>query len=148
MAAYLNAVTKMQRQREAYEAELWETGAGDLTLGTVVDRDGDFHLDGVPEGQWLLYASRFVFNDAPWRTPPRRDVRSPSFLKAPSVVGHYVVTVWLRDVMVRGGMPKTVDLTDRNAWFVGVVEVWEEVWKPEPRTKGPGKSPRGVPTLR
>ena len=32
------------------------------------------------------------------------------------------MTIWLRELTVAGGATVTVDLTDRNGWFRGVIE--------------------------
>jgi hypothetical protein len=32
------------------------------------------------------------------------------------------VTVWVRELTIAGGTTATVELTDRNGWFRGVVE--------------------------
>jgi hypothetical protein len=36
--------------------------------------------------------------------------------------GYQAVTVWVRELTVAAGATATVDLTDRNGWFRGVVE--------------------------
>ena len=40
----------------------------------------------------------------------------------PRLHGFQSVTLWLREVSVIGGATATVELTDRNGWFRGVVE--------------------------
>ena len=38
------------------------------------------------------------------------------------LTGYQRVTVWLREVTITGGGSQNVELTERSAWFAGVVE--------------------------
>jgi hypothetical protein len=119
-AAYRDAATQMRRAREAYERELWQAGGADLVRTTVVDGDGGFAFPDLPAGRWLVWASHADFQEtrSP-KTPPRERER---FRLPPRLVGYYTERAWLREVDTAPGVPATLDLTDRNVWFSGVVE--------------------------
>jgi hypothetical protein len=54
---------------------------------------------------------------------PKTNVRDRQrFRLPPRLVGYRTEAVWLREVEVAAGGPTTVELTDRNVWFTGVVE--------------------------
>jgi hypothetical protein len=38
------------------------------------------------------------------------------------MIGYDAVTVWVRELRVAAGRGEPIELTDRNAWFTGVVE--------------------------
>jgi hypothetical protein len=118
--AFTAAAPAMRKAQQAYERELLEVGAPDLTPLVMVDRDGGFKIEELPAGSWMLVA---------WHSSPT-DVSAPKtkakerglYLPRTRLQGYQAVTVWLRDVTVAGGTTATVDLTDRNAWFRGVIE--------------------------
>jgi hypothetical protein len=118
--AFLEAATAARRAREAYEQRLWDAGFPELLQTAVADVGGDFGLNDVPAGGWLLIATRSVFvNKSSPKAPPRdREIFVPRL----RLVGYYAVSVWLRDLTVSGGRTETVELVDRNVWFTGVVE--------------------------
>lgn len=120
IGAYRDATGAMRREREAYERTLWEAGAADLVRATLVDGDGVFAFDDVPAGEWLLFGWRSVFVDLPSVRVGRRD-RS-TFTGRERLDGYSTVTVWLRQISVGSGAREVVELTDRNAWFSGVLE--------------------------
>ena len=106
--------------RRAYEQELWDSGAVDLVKTTTVDADGRFAVADLPAGDWLLIATHTVKIDKHAATGPtkQRGVYSPRS----HLTGYQRVTVWLREVTVASGRSESMDLTDRGAWFSGVVE--------------------------
>jgi hypothetical protein len=118
--AFTAAAPAMRTAREAYERELLVAGAPDLTPMVLVDHDGRFKFDDVPAGTWMLIA---------WHSSPV-DVSSPKaktrergpYQQRSRLQGFQAVTVWLRELTVTGGATATVELTDRNDWFRGVVE--------------------------
>lgn len=120
IGAYRDATGAMRREREAYERTLWEAGAADLVRATQVDGDGVFAFDDVPAGEWLLFGWRSVFVDLPSVRVGKRD-RS-TFTGRERLDGYSTVTVWLRQISVESGARELVELTDRNAWFSGVLE--------------------------
>lgn len=117
---FVSAATAIRQAREAYEQRLWEAGFADFVRATVVDASGAFSTADLPAGGWLLIATRSVFISKPSpRTVPRdREI----FAQRPRFVGYYAVSVWLRTLNIAGGRSETVDLTDRNVWFAGIVE--------------------------
>ncbi len=117
---YRAAAPSIFAVRRAYEKELWDSGAVDLAKATTVDADGRFVVDGLPAGDWLLIATHTVKIDkhTDTSTSKQRGVYAPST----RLTGYQRVTVWLREVTVASGRSETLELTDRGAWFSGVVE--------------------------
>lgn len=118
--AYRDAATQMRVAREAYEREVWQAGAADLVRSTVVDADGRFELADLPAGRWMVWGthSEFVESRSPKGQPRERE----RFRLPPRLIGYYTERAWLREVETAPGAPATVELTDRNVWFSGVVE--------------------------
>jgi hypothetical protein len=110
----------MRKAREAYERELVQAGAPELAPMVLVDREGGFTIDEVPAGAWVLIA---------WHSSPV-DVSSPKpatrqrdlYQRQSRLQGYQAVTIWVRELTVTGGITTRVELTDRNAWFRGVIE--------------------------
>jgi hypothetical protein len=119
-SSFAAAAPAMRKTREAYERALWEAGAPDLTSTVVVDADGGFRIDDVPAGAWLVLAWHSVPVDVSGQRikPRERDM----FRAQPRMQGFQSVTMWLQAITVAGGQIATVELTDRNGWFRGVVE--------------------------
>lgn len=117
---YLEAASRMRRVRDTYERDLWTAGAADLARPTVVDEEGVFRVPGLPAGRWLVIATHTAFMETSTaRTKPKeRDKYAP----APRVTGYDAVRLWVREVSVEPGSLQSVELTDRNVWFSGVVE--------------------------
>jgi hypothetical protein len=118
--ALTRAAPAMRKAREGYERELLEAGAPDLTPMVQVDPDGRFRFDDVPAGAWMLLAwhNSPVDVSTPKLQPKQRDLYRPQ----PRLQGFQSATVWLRELSVASGATATVELTDRNAWFRGVIE--------------------------
>ena len=53
---------------------------------------------------------------------PKARQREHSSQPQPRLRGYQSVTVWLRELNGGGRATTTVELTDRNSWFRGVVE--------------------------
>ncbi len=118
---YRAAASAILTLRRAYEKALWESGAVDLVMGTVVEADGRFLVENLPAGDWLLIVTRSVATDKrPAGTPSKqqRGVYTPGT----HLTGYQRLTIWLREVTVSSGRSESVDLTERSAWFLGVVE--------------------------
>jgi hypothetical protein len=124
--AYTAAAPAMRKAKEVYERELLHAGAPDLTPMVLVDGDGGFRIDDVPAGAWVLLAWYSTPVDVSTPKAKPREPRGPRerdlYQPQPRLHGFQSVTVWLREVSVRGGATVTVELTDRNGWFRGVVE--------------------------
>jgi hypothetical protein len=118
--AYTAATPAMRKAKETYERELLQAGAPDLTPIVLVDRDGGFRIDDVPAGAWVLLAWYSTPVDV--STPKAKSRARELYQPQPRLHGFQSVTVWLREVTVTGGATATVELTDRNGWFLGVVE--------------------------
>ena len=119
-AAYRDTATQMRRVREAFEREVWQAGAPDLVRSTVVDADGRFSLADLPAGRWLVWATHSQFVDV---RPAKGQARDRErFRLPPRLVGYYAERAWLREVDTTPGTSTTLELTDRNVWFAGVVE--------------------------
>lgn len=118
--AFAAAVPAMRKARDAYERELWEAGAPDLTTMSLVDASGGFRIDEVPAGAWLMIAWHSVPMDVAGKKLKTKE--REMFRSQPRMRGFESVTIWLRPVTVVGGETATVELTDRNGWFRGVIE--------------------------
>ncbi len=119
-AAYRDAVTRMRAAREAYELEIWQAGGAELVRSTVVDPNGRFVLADLPAGRWIVWGSHADFVEA---RSPKTGVRDRErFRLPPRLVGYYTERAWLREVDTTPGVAATLELTDRNVWFSGVVE--------------------------
>lgn len=114
------AAPAMRKAKEAYERELLEAGAPELAMIVAVDGDGGFRIPDVPAGAWLVLAwhNSPVDVSAPKTKAKERGLYQP----LSHLHGYQSVTVWLRDLTVRPGAVATLDLTDRNGWFRGVIE--------------------------
>jgi len=117
---YRAAAPAILTVRRSYEKELWESGAADLVKATVVDAGGRFSVADLPAGDWLLIATHTVKTDkhAAGAASKQRGVYAPST----RLTGYQRVTVWLREITVSSGSSANVELTERGAWFSGVVE--------------------------
>jgi hypothetical protein len=117
---YRAAGPSIMALRRAYEKEIWDSGGVDLVKSTTADADGHFTLTDLPAGDWLLIATHTVKIDkhATVGPPKQRGVYAPKT----HLTGYQRVTVWLREVTVENGRSENIDLTDRGAWFSGVVE--------------------------
>ena len=118
--AYRDTATKMRRARETYEREVWEAGAADLVRTTSVDAKGRFEFADLPAGRWLVWGTHSEFVEA--RSPKSMARDRDRFRLPPRFVGYYNERAWLREVDTTPGTAATVELTDRNVWFAGVVE--------------------------
>ena len=120
LETYREAAPAMRKAREAFERELLEAGAPDLSPLLQVDQDGTFRFDDLPAGPWVAFGWYTVSNDvATGRPNPREQLLFPRLLR---LRGFKTVTIWLRELTVDGGRTATVELTDRNEWFTGVIE--------------------------
>jgi len=106
--------------RRAYEKELWDSGAVDLVKATTVDAEGRFVISDLPAGDWLVIATHNVKIDkhVSGAPPKQRGVYTPRTV----LTGYQQMTVWLREVTVANGRSENLELSDRGAWFSGVVE--------------------------
>jgi hypothetical protein len=118
--AFAGTAPAMRKAQEGYERELLEAGFPDLTVVVAVDGEGGFRIPDVPAGAWLVLAwhSTPVGTSVPKTKTKERSLHQPQ----PRLYGFQSVTVWLRDVTVVGSTTATLDLTDRNGWFHGVIE--------------------------
>ena len=118
---YRAAASAILALRAAYEKNLWESGAVDLVMATVVEADGHFLLENLPAGDWLLIVTRSVATD---KRPPAPASKQQRGVYAPGthLTGYQRLTIWLREVSVSGGRSESLELPERSAWFSGVVE--------------------------
>lgn len=118
--SYRAAAPSILAIRRAYEKELWDSGAVDLVKAATADAEGRFVVADLPAGDWLLIATYSVKTDkhAAPGPPKQRGVYTPRT----HLTGFQQVTVWLREVTVTKGRSENLELTDRGAWFAGVVE--------------------------
>ena len=119
-SAFASAAPAMRQAYDAYERELWESGAADLTSRVLVGADGGFRLDDVPAGAWLAIAWHSIPVDISGEKIKSKE--RGMYRTQPRMRGFQSVTIWLRTLTVAGGETTTLELTDRNAWFRGVIE--------------------------
>lgn len=120
MRAYRAAAGRLRGLEEAYEKAVWEAGAPELVRSSLLGPDGRFAFAGVPAGQWLLWARHEVLTPVTPKEPKKLDRQQ--FLLGPSISGYRTVRYWAMPVTLDAGGDVAVELTDRNAWFTGVVE--------------------------
>jgi hypothetical protein len=118
--AFAAAAPAMRKAQAGYERELLEAGFPDLALVVAVDREGAFRIPDVPAGEWLVLAWHNTPVDV--SVPKSKTKERRMYQPQQRLQGYQSVTVWLRDVAVTGSATATLDLTDRNGWFQGVVE--------------------------
>ncbi len=107
--------------RRAYEKELWDSGAVDLVKATTVGADGRFVVPDLPAGDWLLIATHAVKIDK-HNTDASASKKRGVFAPGTHLTSYQRVMVWLREVTVSKGQSENLELSDRSAWFSGVVE--------------------------
>ncbi|MBI4610174.1 MAG: hypothetical protein HY726_14340 [Candidatus Rokubacteria bacterium] len=140
LAAYHDAAARIQGRLEAYGAAVAAAAGAQVMRAAQVNADGMFRLDGIPAGQWLLYAARALFVPIHGSVPTKQE-RKLFRLRDP-VRGHRAITAWLRELTVAGGEVEVVELTDRNRWFTGMVE------ERGPNPMPPSRGTRGAQTPR
>ena len=118
--AFTAAAPGMRKAQQDYERELLQAGAPDLNSLILVNAEGGFKIDDVPAGAWILVAWSSTPVDV--STPKTKARERGLYQPQPRLQGFQAVTVWLRELTVSGGAATTVDLTDRNGWFRGVIE--------------------------
>src|SRR5438093_8947779 len=106
--------------RRAYEKEMWDSGAVDLVKATTVDPEGRFVVADLPAGDWILIATHSVKIDKHAAAGPAK--QRGVYSQKTHLTGFQQMTVWLREVTVSTGRSENLELTDRGAWFSGVVE--------------------------
>jgi hypothetical protein len=117
---YRSSAREVARARQDFERALAQAGHADLVRFTAVEPDGAFVLAQVPAGPWLLIAQRAVFVPMPGAVPSRRE--PGGFRPRSRLTGYLAVTIWLRELTVRSGESKSLELTDRNAWMRAIAE--------------------------
>jgi hypothetical protein len=118
--AFTAAAPAMRRAQESYEHALLSAGAPDLSPRVQVTADGGFRLGEVPAGAWLVV----VWHSSPAEVsvPKSRSRERQLYQLDKRLTGYQQVAVWLREVTVAAGQTSTLELTDRNEWFRGVIE--------------------------
>jgi hypothetical protein len=122
MNDYRAAAAAIQTLKAAYEKELWESGAVDLVMGTVVAPDGRFSVENLPAGDWLLFVTTSAATDTKVVEPKSSKKDRGVYVPGTHLTGYQRLTIWLREITVSGGRAENVELIGRGAWFSGVVE--------------------------
>ena len=122
MNDYRAAAPAIQTLKAAYEKELWESGAVDLVMGTVVTSDGRFSVENLPAGDWLLFVTTSAATDTKVVEPKSSKKDRGVYVPGTHLTGYQRLTIWLREITVSGGRAENVELIGRGAWFSGVVE--------------------------
>lgn len=118
--AFAAAAPAMRRAEEAYERELVTAGVPELASRMAVERDGRFRIADVPAGGWMLLVWHGVPMDV--STPKAQGREHQTFQLPGRITGFQAVTIWLRELTVARGETVSLELTDRNEWFRGVIE--------------------------
>jgi hypothetical protein len=118
--AFAAAAPAMRRAQESYERELVQAGVPDLAPRVAVTPEGAFRLEEVPAGAWVVVAWQSLPVDLAAAKARSRE-RSLYQLEG-RMTGFLAVTIWLREVTVARGETASIELTDRNEWFRGVIE--------------------------
>jgi hypothetical protein len=116
------AALAIQTLKAEYEKELWESGAVDLVLGTVVAPDGRFSVENLPAGDWVLFVTSSVATDKKVVQGKTAKKERGVYVPGTHLTGYQGLTVWLREITVSGGRAENVELIGRGAWFSGIVE--------------------------
>ena len=122
MNDYRAAAPAIQTLKAEYEKELWESGAVDLVLGTVVAPDGRFSVENLPAGDWVLFVTSAAATDKKVVEPKSSKKERGVYVPGTHLTGYQRLTVWLREITVSGGRAENVELIGRGAWFSGIVE--------------------------
>ena len=122
MNDYRAAAPAIQTLKAAYEKDLWESGAVDLVMGTVVAPDGRFSVENLPAGDWLLFVTTSAATDTKVVEPKSSKKDRGIYVPGTHLTGYQRLTIWLREITVSGGRAENVELIGRGAWFSGVVE--------------------------
>jgi len=122
MNDYRAAAPAIQTLKAAYEKELWESGAVDLVIGTVVAPDGRFSVENLPAGDWLLFVTTSAATDTKVVEPKSSKKERGVYVPGTHLTGYQRLTIWLREITVSGGRAENVELIGRGAWFSGIVE--------------------------
>jgi hypothetical protein len=122
MNDYRAAAPAIQTLKAAYEKELWESGAVDLVIGTVVAPDGRFSVENLPAGDWLLFVTTSAATDTKVVEPKSSKKDRGVYVPGTHLTGYQRLTIWLREITVSGGRAENVELIGRGAWFSGIVE--------------------------
>jgi hypothetical protein len=118
--AFAAAAPAMRRAQEIYERELVKAGVPDLAPRVAVTPEGAFRLEEVPAGAWVVVAWQSLPVDI---TAAKARGRERNLYQLEGrLTGFRAVTIWLREVGVARGETASVELTDRNEWFRGVIE--------------------------
>jgi len=120
LAAFREAAPRLRREQGDYERALGEAGGAQLVRVAHVDGDGRFAFSGVPRGPWLVIAWHGVVVDV--KTPARGRRERDVFAPGERIDRYRAVTVWVTEIGVGGGVGEPLELTDRNAWFTGILE--------------------------
>ena len=118
--AFAAAAPAMRRLQEDYQRELVVAGAPDLAPRLAVTSDGTFRVADVPAGAWVMLAWHSTPMDV--STPKARAREHQTYQLEGRLTGFQAVRIWLREVTVARGETVSLELTDRNEWFRGVIE--------------------------
>lgn len=119
--AFRAAVPRMLQALEEHEAAVRAAGGSDLVFRASAGADGTFTVPRVPEGTWILVGRAETTVPGTGGQIPKKD--QEMYRVRPPLKAYRSVRLWVREITVVGGRVEAVELTDRNVWFTGVVEV-------------------------
>jgi hypothetical protein len=118
--AFAAAAPAMRRAQDDYERALVVAGGPDLAPRLAAGADGTFRIPDVPAGVWILIAWDSSPVEVTGEKSKPRDRQT--YRLGARLTGFESVEIWLRELTIAKGETVSVDLTDRNVWFRGVIE--------------------------
>ena len=119
--AFRAAVQRMVRAQQEHERAVRAAGGTGLVLTAHAGPDGSFTVPGVPAGAWVLIARQDTVVPKAGNQFTKKD--KEMYRVRPALEAYRSVRLWIREITIAGGEVEAVELTDRNVWFSGVVEV-------------------------
>jgi len=119
--AFRAAVPRMLRAQQEHERAVRAAGGAGLVLTVHTGADGTFTVPNVPAGAWILIAREDTVVPKTGNQSTKTDRKM--YRVPPALEAYRSVRLWVREITLAGGAVEAVELTDRNVWFSGVVEV-------------------------
>lgn len=120
--AFRTAIPRMLEAAQDHERAVRAAGGAGLIFNASTGGEGTFTVPGVPAGPWILLARHETLVPGGSGSGITRKDRQ-MYRIGPTLEAYRSVRLWVREVTVGGGRVETTELTDRNVWFSGVIEV-------------------------
>ena len=119
--AFRAAVPRMLEAQHEHERDVRAAGGTGLVFTVATGTDGTFAVAGVPAGAWILIARQDTLVPKASQRSTKKD--REMYRVAPALEAYRSVRLWVSEITLAGGAIEVMELTDRNVWFSGVVEV-------------------------